>query len=405
VTTAATDENPTAESSWVPLWREIERIASAIGDSQEPGAFPKARLWIRQAALEGRLRIRGRHEIKSNSSQAGSSFSDVYTDIPPLYWKNSVINYVAMAASFDVYGHTMPESPDAWGPEGLDAINRYASLQLNVDDVLQLIGCASEDQPGATPVPEEEEWISAADALALLGIGRSLGISTICKRAHAGLIKARADRFIHNGGRMRDNYDIPVQFWWAGGGPALHQNWTTGDFETWVKGGIHLQAFGVKFRRADIERARPTPAVPNVVSTKADAPNELRRDYAFIVMPIDKDDHQLVDVLDTIKAAASTCGVTAERVDEVESNDRITDRILDSIRKAEFVIVDLTKDRPNVFFEAGFAHGLGKTPIYVARAGTSPQFDIKDFPIIFFQNMKELREGITRRLTGLRKST
>jgi nucleoside 2-deoxyribosyltransferase len=118
-------------------------------------------------------------------------------------------------------------------------------------------------------------------------------------------------------------------------------------------------------------------------------------------MPIDKDDHQLVDVLDTIKSAAVECGVHAERVDDVESNDRITDRILESIAKAEFVIVDLTKERPNVFFEAGFAHALGKIPIYLARHGTTIHFDIKDHPTIQLRNMKELREGVSKRLAAL----
>jgi hypothetical protein len=128
---------------------------------------------------------------------------------------------------------------------------------------------------------------------------------------------------------------------------------------------------------------------------------EIQEGYAFIAMPIDPDDDQLVDVLEAIKTAAADCGITAERVDEVESNQRITDRILESISKAEFVIVDLTNERPNVFFEAGFAHGLGKVPIYVARAGTTIHFDIKDYPIITFRNMKQLKEGITKRLIAL----
>ena len=86
-------------------------------------------------------------------------------------------------------------------------------------------------------------------------------------------------------------------------------------------------------------------------------------------MPMDKENHQLVDVLEAIKAGAKECGVTAERIDEDERNERITDRMLNAINKAEFVIVDLTNERPNVFFEAGYAHGLGKIPIYVARDG------------------------------------
>jgi hypothetical protein len=127
--------------------------------------------------------------------------------------------------------------------------------------------------------------------------------------------------------------------------------------------------------------------------------------YAFVAMPIDRDDHELVDVLEAIKDAAAKCEVTAERIDEVESSDRITDRILESIIKAEFVIVDLTKERPNVFFEAGFAHGLGKLPIYVARYGTPIHFDLKDYPIIMFRNMRELKEGIAKRLSALTRNT
>jgi hypothetical protein len=123
--------------------------------------------------------------------------------------------------------------------------------------------------------------------------------------------------------------------------------------------------------------------------------------YAFVAMSIDKEDHQLVDVLEAIKEAAASCGITAERVDEVESNERITDRIIESIIKAEFVVVDLTKERPNVVFEAGFAHGLRKIPIYIARHGTPIHFDIKDYPIIIFRNMKELKEGLIKRLIAL----
>jgi len=127
----------------------------------------------------------------------------------------------------------------------------------------------------------------------------------------------------------------------------------------------------------------------------------IQQGFAFVAMPIDKDDPQLEDVLEAIKEAAQRCSITAERVDEVESNERITDRILESIRRAEFVIADLTNGRPNVFFEAGYAHGLGKIPIYIARHGTHIHFDIKDYPVIMFRNMRELKDGISKRLVAL----
>jgi hypothetical protein len=116
------------------------------------------------------------------------------------------------------------------------------------------------------PIPETEEWISAASAVALLGMKHLLGTRTICKRAYAGLIKARAARFIRDG-ESADNVDVPVEFWWAEGGAALDQNWTTGDFDTWIDHRIHLQAFGVTFRRSDIERSNPVPVVENAASS------------------------------------------------------------------------------------------------------------------------------------------
>jgi hypothetical protein len=141
----------------------------------------------------------------------------------------------------------------------------------------------------------------------------------------------------------------------------------------------------------------PPPKQPRPAAIEA----SIQTGYAFVAMEMDNNDPLLIDVFDAIKEGAAKCKISAERIDDVESNDRVTDRILESIRKAEFVIVDLTNERPNVFFEAGYAHGIGKTPIYVARAETKIHFDIKDYPIIFFRNMKELKDGVAKRLVAL----
>ena len=118
-------------------------------------------------------------------------------------------------------------------------------------------------------------------------------------------------------------------------------------------------------------------------------------------MSIDPTNPELEDVLDAIKEASSRCGIQAERVDEHQSNERITDRILESINKAEFVIVDLTNTRPNVFYEAGYAQGIGKTPVFLARDGTRLEFDLKDYPVIFYKNMKQLKNSLEVRLRAL----
>lgn len=133
-------------------------------------------------------------------------------------------------------------------------------------------------------------------------------------------------------------------------------------------------------------------------------PSPIEPGYTFIAMPMDPSDHALIDVLDALKEAALRCGLRAERIDEPETNERITDRILQSIQKAEHVIVDLTYSRPNVFFEAGYAHALGKIPIYVAKEGTKLEFDLKDYPVLFFKNLRELKEAVEKRIKGLTAS-
>jgi hypothetical protein len=129
---------------------------------------------------------------------------------------------------------------------------------------------------------------------------------------------------------------------------------------------------------------------------------DIRVGHAFIAMAMDPNDPSLEDVLDAIKDGASKCGITAERIDEASSNEPITVRMLTAIEIAEFVVVDLTNARPNVFYEAGYAQGLGKTPIYLARKGTDIPFDVKDYPVIFYPNMRDLKTSLAERLSAVR---
>jgi nucleoside 2-deoxyribosyltransferase len=96
-------------------------------------------------------------------------------------------------------------------------------------------------------------------------------------------------------------------------------------------------------------------------------PAQIKQGTAFIAMPMSPNDPELDDVHDAIKQAAKECGITAERVDDNQTNEPITDRMLALIDAAQYVIVDLSRARPNVFYEAGYALGLGKIPVYVAR--------------------------------------
>ena len=113
-------------------------------------------------------------------------------------------------------------------------------------------------------------------------------------------------------------------------------------------------------------------------------------------------DPLLTDVKNAIKDAASETGLSAKRIDDQISNEKITDRIVKAIEDADFVIADVTYGKPNVYWEAGYAHGLGKTPIYIAQKDTKLEFDVKDFPTIFYENYSGLRESLVERFKGLK---
>jgi len=60
-----------------------------------------------------------------------------------------------------------------------------------------------------------------------------------------------------------------------------------------------------------------------------------------------------------IKPACQKCGFTAFTVDEEEHNDDIPDKIISGIKTSRFVVADFTENNLGVYYEAGYAKGLG----------------------------------------------
>lgn len=138
-------------------------------------------------------------------------------------------------------------------------------------------------------------------------------------------------------------------------------------------------------------------ATGNVETASKYSGNQLDN-VAFIMMSISSDKPELEDSLNAIKRATFQHGIESIRVDEIEHSKKITDVILEKVKKSRFLICDITTERPNVYYELGYAHGIGKEVILVAKEGSTLHFDIKDYNVIFYKSYSELESRVSKRI-------
>ena len=106
----------------------------------------------------------------------------------------------------------------------------------------------------------------------------------------------------------------------------------------------------------------------------------------------------IVDIHRAIKRGCEASGVRAHRADEVEHSGSITELVLEHIERYRFLVSDLTHERPNVYYEIGYAHGMKKEVVLTAQKGTHVHFDISSYNVIFYSSSTELEDRLTKRL-------
>jgi hypothetical protein len=106
---------------------------------------------------------------------------------------------------------------------------------------------------------------------------------------------------------------------------------------------------------------------------------------------------------DGIRAAVEEdCGFAAIRMLELEHNDKICDRIIVEVRRAQFVIADFTFQRGGVYFEAGFAQALGRPVVWTCKACHFHRlhFDTRQYNHIRWEDPTDLRKQLAARIRG-----
>ncbi|MDQ3816327.1 MAG: nucleoside 2-deoxyribosyltransferase [Acidobacteriota bacterium] len=131
----------------------------------------------------------------------------------------------------------------------------------------------------------------------------------------------------------------------------------------------------------------------------ADIPQqEISPSQAFVAMWFHKD---LEDAWENgLKPALKLTGYDPIRLDRTEYNEKIDDRIVAEIRKSGLLIADFTGQRGSVYFEAGFAMGLGIPVIWTCRDTdiNDLHFDTRQYNYIVWKDTTELKERLINRI-------
>ncbi|MCL4552574.1 MAG: nucleoside 2-deoxyribosyltransferase [Candidatus Marsarchaeota archaeon] len=118
----------------------------------------------------------------------------------------------------------------------------------------------------------------------------------------------------------------------------------------------------------------------------------------FVAMWFDEKTQMAYD--QGIWRAVKETGYEPRRIDKVEHNDKIDDRIIAEIRQSRLLVADFTGNRGGVYFEAGFAMGLGIPVIWTCHKDWVDKlhFDTRQYNHIVWESPGDLREGLQNRI-------
>jgi hypothetical protein len=125
---------------------------------------------------------------------------------------------------------------------------------------------------------------------------------------------------------------------------------------------------------------------------------EVKSHQAFVAMWFDK---TLDDAWEKgFKPALEETGYEPIRIDSKEHNEKICDVIIAEIRDSGLLVADFTGQRGGVYFEAGFAKGLGIPVIWTCRKDHEEalHFDTRQYNHIIWEKPEELKKKLVNRI-------
>jgi nucleoside 2-deoxyribosyltransferase len=122
---------------------------------------------------------------------------------------------------------------------------------------------------------------------------------------------------------------------------------------------------------------------------------------AFVAMHFIDEMEQVYE--EGIKPAIDRAGFAPMLIKDKEHANKIDDEIIAEIRRSAFLIADFTGHRQNVYFETGFAIGLGRQVVWTCRKDQIKDlhFDIRQYNCIDWNDAADLTQRLQRRIEAM----
>ena len=124
------------------------------------------------------------------------------------------------------------------------------------------------------------------------------------------------------------------------------------------------------------------------------------QNFVFVLMPFTKEIEHVYENI--VKPVVEEKGFVCRKADDFTTNEAIIQDIWSNICGASFVIADLTDLKPNVMYELGIAHTVGKKTIILFQKNKKAKFpfDISHIRRIEYENTNAGGGDLSRRLSG-----
>ena len=126
----------------------------------------------------------------------------------------------------------------------------------------------------------------------------------------------------------------------------------------------------------------------------------IEKDLVFCLTPFHKDFNETYI---NIKEACNSIGLKCIKGDEDYIENNVLKYIIEKMMTARVVIANINGRNPNVFYELGIAHAIGKPTILISKMENTNKipFDLQSNQLVLYRDYNELHKTLIKSLSQI----